>query len=130
MKEMKAKEPTATYYTPSMVDALQRSILNRVSQERNPQVLTAISRILDGSPAPESVQARYEKAKAFAYAHFDKEYAQSLEARNFLIGEPFPLRSYTEEEWQKELERAETEEDASDEEVANMYAIWSFAGFL
>ena len=29
---MKVKEPAATYYTPSMVNALQRSIVNRVSQ--------------------------------------------------------------------------------------------------
>ena len=40
---MKAKEPTATYYTPSMVDALQRSILNRVSQERNRRYLRPLA---------------------------------------------------------------------------------------
>ena len=122
---MKAKEPTATYYTPSMVDALQRSILNRVSQERNPQVLTAISRILDGSPAPESVQARYEKAKAFAYAHFDKEYAQSLEARNFLLDAPFPAeRCETEADLERIIRESEASGVCTQEEVDKMFARW------
>ena len=58
------------------------------------------------------------------YKHFDKEYIQSLEARNFLVDEPFPLRNYTDEEWEKELERAEEAGDATDEEVAKMYSIW------
>ena len=77
---MKAKEPIATYYTPSMVNALQRSIVNRVSQETNPEKLTAISRILDDSPAKESFEERYQRAKVFAYKNFDKDYVQSLEA--------------------------------------------------
>ena len=121
---MKAKEPTAAYYTPSMVHALQRSIANRISHETNPEKLSEISRILDASSEKESFEERYQKAKEFAYKHFDKEYIQSLEARNFLVDEPFPLRNYTDEEWEKELERAEEAGDATDEEVAKMYSIW------
>ena len=70
---MKAKEPVATYYTPSMVNALQRSIVNRVSHETNPEKLSEISRILDDSPAKESFEERYRKAREFAYKHFDKD---------------------------------------------------------
>ena len=121
---MNAEEPTAAYYTPSMVHALQRSIANRITHETNPEKLSEISRILDASSEKESFEARYQKAKEFAYKHFDKEYIQSLEARNFLVDEPFPLRNYTDEEWEKELERAEEAGDATDEEVAKMYSIW------
>ena len=121
---MKAKEPTTTYYTPSMVNALRRSIVNRVSHETNPKKLSEISQILDDSPAKESFEERYRKAKEFAYKHFDKDFIQYLEARNFLVDEPFPLQSYTDEEWEKELERAEKCGDATDEEVAKMYSIW------
>lgn len=121
---MKAKEPTTTYYTPSMVNALRRSIVNRVSHETNPKKLSEISQILDDSPAKESFEERYRKAKEFAYKHFDKYFIQYLEARNFLVDEPFPLQSYTDEEWEKELERAEKCGDATDEEVAKMYSIW------
>lgn len=121
---MKAKEPITTYYTPSMVNALRRSIVNRVSHETNPKKLSEISQILDDSPAKESFEERYRKAKEFAYKHFDKDFIQYLEARNFLVDEPFPLQSYTDEEWEKELERAEKCGDATDEEVAKMYSIW------
>ena len=121
---MKVKEPAATYYTPSMVNALQRSIVNRIAHETNPEKLSEISRILDDSPTKESFEERYRKAKEFAYKHFDKDFIQYLEARNFLVDEPFPLQSYTDEEWEKELERAEEAGDATDEEIANMYAIW------
>ena len=107
-----------------MVNALQRSIVNRVSHETNPEKLSEISRILDDSPTKESFEERYRKAKEFAYKHFDKDFIQYLEARNFLVDEPFPLQSYTDEEWEKELERAEEAGDATDEEIANMYAIW------
>lgn len=121
---MKAKEPITTYYTPSMVNALRRSIVNRVSHETNPKKLSEISQILDDAPAKESFEERYRKAKEFAYKHFDKDFIQYLEARNFLVDEPFPLQSYTDEEWEKELERAEKCGDATDEEVAKMYSIW------
>ena len=121
---MKSEEPAAIYYTPSMVNALQRSILNRISRERNPQKLSEISRILDDSSEKESFEERYQQAKAFAYNHFDKEYIQSLEARNFLVDELFPLQTYTDEEWKRELELSEESGDATDEEVSKMYRIW------
>ena len=76
---MKAKEPTAAYYTPSMVHALQRSIANRISHETNPEKLSEISRILDVSSEKESFEARYQKAKEFAYKHFDWEDDASVE---------------------------------------------------
>ena len=82
---MKAKEPIATYYTPSMVNALQRSIVNRVSQETNPEKLTAISRILDDSPAKESFEERYQRAKAFAYKNFDKETLHHFPSKDHII---------------------------------------------
>ena len=64
MNKMKAKEPTASYI---------RSTTN-----------------VPFDKTYERFGERYRKAKAFAYAHFDKEYAQSLEARNFLLDAPFP----------------------------------------
>ena len=67
---MKSEEPAAIYYTPSMVNALQRSILNRISRERNPQKLSEISCILDDSSEKESFEERYQQAKAFAYNYF------------------------------------------------------------
>ena len=79
---------------------------------------------INASPAKESFEERYRKAREFAYKHFDREFIQYLEARNFLVDEPFPLQSYTDKEWEKELERAEEAGDATDEEVAKMYAIW------
>ena len=121
---MKTKEPAVTYYTPSMVHALQRSIANRISHETNPEKLSEISRILDASSESESFEARYQRAKAFANKHFDKAYVQSLEERNFLVDEPFPARNYTDAEWADELERAEVLGDARDEEIAKMYSIW------
>lgn len=53
--------------------------------------------------------------------------AKGLEANNFGVDEPFPLQSYTDEEWEKELEQAEKAGDATDEEVAKMFSIWKDA---
>lgn len=122
---MKAKEPIATYYTPSMVNALQRSIVNRVSQETNPEKLTAISRILDDSPAKESFEERYQRAKAFAYKNFDKDYVQSLEARNFLVDEPFPAEiCETKEDLERIIAESEASGECTQEEVDRMFARW------
>ncbi len=113
--EMKAEEPVVDYqqaqYT--LTDSGQKLIMR-----------SETDKIFDKSLGQDSFEERYRKAKEFAYKHFDPEYIQSLEARNFLVDEPFPLRNYTDEEWEKELERAEKEGDATDEEVANMYSIW------
>ena len=122
---MKAKEPIATYYTPSMVNALQRSIVNRVSQETNPEKLTAISRILDDSPAKESFEERYQRAKTFAYKNFDKDYVQSLEARNFLVDEPFPAEiCETKEDLGRIIAESEASGECTQEEVDRMFARW------
>ena len=122
---MKAKEPIATYYTPSMVNALQRSIVNRVSQETNPEKLIAISRILDDSPAKESFEERYQRAKTFAYKNFDKDYVQSLEARNFLVDEPFPAEiCETKEDLERIIAESEASGECTQEEVDRMFARW------
>lgn len=122
---MKAKEPVATYYTPSMVNALQRSIVNRVSHETNPEKLSEISRILDDSPAKESFEERYRKAKEFAYKHFDKDFIQYLEARNFLVDEPFPAEvCETKEDLERLIAESEASGECTQEEVDKMFARW------
>ena len=122
---MKAKEPVATYYTPSMVNALQRSIVNRVSHETNPEKLSEISRILDDSPAKESFEERYRKAKEFAYKHFDKDFIQYLEARNFLVDELFPAEvCETKEDLERLIAESEASGECTQEEVDKMFARW------
>ena len=122
---MKVKEPAATYYTPSMVNALQRSIVNRVSHETNPKKLSEISRILDDSPAKESFEERYRKAKEFAYNHFDKDFIQYLEARNFLVDEPFPAEvCETKEDLERLIAESEASGECTQEEVDKMLARW------
>ena len=122
---MKAKEPITTYYTPSMVNALRRSIVNRVSHETNPKKLSEISQILDDSPAKESFEERYRKAKDFAYKHFDKDFIQYLEARNFLVDEPFPAEiCETEEDLERLIAESEASGECTQEEVDKMYARW------
>ena len=108
---MNAEEPTAAYYTPSMVHALQRSIANRISHETNPE--------------KESFEERYQKAKEFAYKHFDKEYIQSLEARNFLVDEPFPTEvCETKEDLERLIAESEASGECTQEEIDKMYTIW------
>ena len=122
---MKAKEPVATYYTPSMVNALRRSIVNRVSHETNPEKLSEISQILDDSPTKESFEERYRKAKEFAYKHFDKEFIQYLEARNFLVDEPFPAEvCETKEDLERLIAESEASGECTQEEVDKMFARW------
>ena len=122
---MNAEEPTAAYYTPSMVHALQRSIANRISHETNPEKLSEISRILDASSEKESFEERYQKAKEFAYKHFDKEYIQSLEARNFLVDEPFPAEvCETKEDLERLIAESEASGECTQEEMDKMYTIW------
>lgn len=125
MNGMKVKEPVATYYTPSMVNALQRSIVNRVAHETNPEKLSEISRILDDSPAKESFEERYRKAKEFAYKHFDKDFIQYLEARNFLVDEPFPAEvCETKEDLERLIAESEASGECTQEEVDKMFARW------
>ena len=122
---MKAKEPITTYYTPSMVNALRRSIVNRVSHETNPKKLSEISQILDDSPAKESFEERYRKAKEFAYKHFDKDFIQYLEARNFLVDEPFPAEvCETKEDLERLIAESEASGECTQEEVDKMFARW------
>ena len=121
---MKAKEPASVYYTPSMVRALQRHIQRRLESEEDPDKLSQISRLLALSSDESVFEERYLRAKAFAKAHFDEDYVASLEARNFLVDEPFPLCDFTDEEWEREMENAEASGVASDEEVEKMFSIW------
>lgn len=127
----KAEEPAVAYqqaiYTP--MDSEQKLLMRAEQDRKAGRIYTQaqVDKIVDGindSPTKESFEERYRKAREFAYKHFDKEFIQYLEARNFLVDEPFPLQSYTDKEWEKELERAEEAGDATDEEVAKMYAIW------
>lgn len=127
----KAEEPAVAYqqavYT--LTDSEQKLIMRAEQDRKAGRIYTQaqVDKIVDGindSPTKESFEERYRKAREFAYKHFDKEFIQYLEARNFLVDEPFPLQSYTDKEWEKELERAEEAGDATDEEVAKMYAIW------
>ena len=127
----KAEEPAVAYqqavYT--LTDSEQKLIMRAEQDRKAGRIYTQaqVDKIVDGindSPTKESFEERYRKAREFAYKHFDREFIQYLEARNFLVDEPFPLQSYTDKEWEKELERAEEAGDATDEEVAKMYAIW------
>ena len=116
-----------TVYT--LTDSEQKLLMRAEQDRKAGRIYTQaqVDKIVDGindSPTKESFEERYRKAREFAYKHFDKDFIQYLEARNFLVDEPFPLQSYTDKEWEKELERAEEAGDATDEEVAKMYAIW------
>ena len=109
----KAEEPAVAYqqavYT--LTDSEQKLIMRAEQDRKAGRIYTQaqVDKIVDGindSPTKESFEERYRKAREFAYKHFDKEFIQYLEARNFLVDEPFPLQSYTDKEWEKELERA------------------------
>ena len=87
--------------------------------------LSEISRILDDSPAKESFEERYRKAKEFAYKHFDKDFIQYLEARNFLVDEPFPAEvCETKEDLERLIAESEASGECTQEEVDKMFARW------
>lgn len=99
MNKMKAKEPTASYIHSTTNVPFDKTY--------------------------ERFGERYRKAKAFAYAHFDKEYAQSLEARNFLLDAPFPAeRCETEADLERIIRESEASGVCTQEEVDKMFARW------
>lgn len=117
----KVKEPTATYYSRPMLNALRNHIKNRVEQMDDAELLSKISSMLDKDE--ESFEERYQRAKEFAYAHFDPKFAKELEEENFLIGKPMPCQ-YTNNEFEKELKLSEASGNATDEEVKAAFKLW------
>ncbi len=113
---MKAEEPVIAYqqapYT--QTDSGQKLIMR-----------SEVDKILDASSEQDSFEERYRKAKEFAYKHFDPEYIQSLEARNFLVDEPFPAEiCETKEDLERIIAESEASGECAQEEVDNMYARW------
>ena len=117
-----------TVYT--LTDSEQK-LLMRAEQDRKAGRIYTQAQVdkmaddINASPAKESFEERYRKAREFAYKHFDKDFIQYLEARNFLVDEPFPAKIC---EMEEDLERLIAESEASgectQEEVDEMYAIW------
>ena len=128
----KAEEPAVAYqqviYTPT--DSEQKLIMRAEQDIKAGRIYTQaqVDKMVDGindSPAKESFEERYRKAKEFAYKHFDKDFIQYLEARNFLVDEPFPAEvCETEEDWERFIAESEASGECTQEEVDKMYAIW------
>ena len=77
------------------------------------------------TPAKENFEERYRKARDFAYKHFDKDFIQYLETRNFLVDEPFPSDVYeTEENLKRIIAESEASGECTQEEVDKMFARW------
>ena len=128
----KAEEPAVAYqqaiYTPT--DSEQKLIMRSEQDRKAGRIYTQaqVDKIVDGindSPAKESFEERYRKAKDFAYKHFDKDFIQYLEARNFLVDEPFPAEiCETEEDLERLIAESEASGECTQEEVDKMYARW------
>ena len=128
----KAKEPVAAYrqtaYT--LTDSEQKLIMRAEQDIKAGRIYTQaqVDKMADGindSPAKESFEERYRKAKEFAYKHFDKDFIQYLEARNFLVDEPFPAEvCETKEDLERLIAESEASGECTQEEVDKMYARW------
>lgn len=128
----KAEEPIVAYqqaaYT--LTDSEQKLIMRAEQDRKAGRIYTKaqVDKMADGinaSPAKESFEERYRKAKEFAYKHFDKDFIQYLEARNFLVDEPFPAEiCETEEDLERLIAESEASGECTQEEVDKMYARW------
>ena len=128
----KAEEPAVAYqqavYT--LTDSEQKLIMRAEQDIKAGRIYTQaqVDKMADGindSSAKESFEERYRKAKDFAYKHFDKDFIQYLEARNFLVDEPFPAKiCETEEDLERLIAESEASGECTQEEVDKMYAIW------
>ena len=128
----KAKEPVAAYrqtaYT--LTDSEQKLIMRAEQDIKAGRIYTQaqVDKMADGinaSSAKESFEERYRKAREFAYKHFDKDFIQYLEARNFLVDEPFPVEvCETEEDLERLIAESEASGECTQEEVDKMYARW------
>lgn len=92
---MKAKEPASVYYTPSLSD--------------------------ESLP---SFEERYQKAKEFARSHFEQDFVEYLEERNFMVDEPFPYDDKEESNLEKMFRESEESGIATDEEVKQAFEVW------
>lgn len=121
---MDAKEPIQVYYNQPLMNAMRRNIRTRI-EEADPEVLSKVCALLDKEKNVPSFEERFERAKAFAYAHFDETLARDMEKHNFYIGESFPAERYnSEEEFDRMIREAEESGVCTDEEVKGMFAIW------
>ena len=128
----KAEEPAVAYqqaaYT--LTDSEQKLIMRAEQDIKAGRIYTQaqVDKMADGindSPAKESFEERYRKAREFAYKHFDKDFIQYLEARNFLVDEPFPAEiCETEEDLERLIAESEASGECTQEEVDKMYARW------
>lgn len=128
----KAKEPVAAYrQTAYMLTDSEQKLIMRAEQDiKAGRIYTQaqVDKMADGinaSSAKESFEERYRKAREFAYKHFDKDFIQYLEARNFLVDEPFPAEiCETEEDLERLIAESEASGECTQEEVDKMYARW------
>ena len=128
----KAEEPIVAYqqaaYT--LTDSEQKLIMLVEQDIKAGRIYTQaqVDKMADGInafPVKESFEERYRKAREFAYKHFDKDFIQYLEARNFLVDEPFPAEiCETEEDLERLIAESEASGECTQEEVDKMYARW------
>lgn len=122
---MKAKEPASVYYNQPLMNAMRRNIRTRIEEESDPEVLSKVCALLDRNTQGASFEERFERAKAFAYAHFDEELVREMEKHNFYMGQPFPAEQYdSEEDFNRMIREAEESGVCTDEEVKEMFAVW------
>lgn len=126
------EEPVVAYqqtaYT--LTDSEQKFLMRAEQDRKAGRIYTQaqVDKIMDGindSPAKESFEERYRKAKEFAYKHFDKDFIQYLEARNFLVDEPFPVEvCETEGDLERLIAESEASGECTQEEVDKMFTRW------
>ena len=71
------------------------------------------------------MRAYKERLSNLDIENFDKDYVQSLEARNFLVDEPFPAEiCETKEDLERIIAESEVSGECTQEEVDRMFARW------
>ena len=68
---------------------------------------------------------KYVFMRDFVYSNYDKEDAQALESKNFMIGQPFEYDTVeSSEDWERIAREAEASGIASDYEVERVFQRW------
>lgn len=107
------------------MNAMRRNTRTRIEEENNLEMLSKVCALLDKEEDKASFEERFEQAKAFAYAHFDKDLVCEMEKHNFYVNQLFPAERYdSEEDFDRMVREAEDSGVCTDEEVDKMFAVW------
>lgn len=69
--------------------------------------------------------SKYAFMQEFAYSNYDKDEAQALESKNFMIGQPFEYDTIeSSEDWERITREAEASGIATDHEVEKVFQRW------